>query len=168
MIVGPGALLLALSIQTAAVEAEQPHPGKEAYDRVCAMCHAPTAFVTMMLDMKYRGNPPGDLAYRPHLTPEYIKLVVRQGPPQGGMGPFRPTEISDEELDLVAQYMLKQIVDAKGKPRRMPPMPPGAPGDGPPPGGMPGSGPPPAGGPPPGVAPPSREDPPQRAGDANP
>lgn len=127
-----GVVLLGLSVSVCAEDSEPAHPGQAAYDRVCAMCHAPTAFVTMMLDMKYKGRPPGDLAYRPHLTPEYIKQVVRYGPPQGGMGPFRPTEISDEELDAVAQYMMVLIEKAKAVPWR-PMMPPGAP-PGPPPG----------------------------------
>ena len=45
------------------------------------------------------------MADRDDLTPEYVRILVRFG--RGLMPGFRPSEISDEELKLLAEFLAK-------------------------------------------------------------
>jgi mono/diheme cytochrome c family protein len=71
------------------------------------MCHGegPGQPGTMALQAKYQGAQPALLSQRTDLTPQLIKLYVRNG--ISIMPIFRKTEISDANLDLIAEYLTR-------------------------------------------------------------
>lgn len=73
----------------------------------CSMCHGegPGQPGTMALQAKYKGAQPALLSQRTDLTPQLIKLYVRNG--ISIMPIFRKTEISDADLDLIADYLTR-------------------------------------------------------------
>lgn len=77
----------------------------------CVECHAPGAGHpgTMMLAEK-KGEAQSAILGREDLTAEYITVTVRGGLLE--MAPFRPTEITDEELAALAEYIRTTAPDA--------------------------------------------------------
>jgi mono/diheme cytochrome c family protein len=101
-------LLLAMAIvPTIAAVAAGPD-GAAVYDKWCAPCHAPGISHpgTQALKAKYVGDWQGVLRDWKELTPDYIRLTVRQG--ISVMPHFRKTEISDAELDALARYIARK------------------------------------------------------------
>jgi len=99
----PAAALLALNGAVAASP-----DGAAVYDKWCAPCHAPGISHpgTQALKAKYVGDWQGVLRDWKELTPDYIRLTVRQG--ISVMPHFRKTEISDAELDALARYIARK------------------------------------------------------------
>jgi mono/diheme cytochrome c family protein len=82
--------------------------GQAVFSHWCAPCHAagPGHPGTQGLEMKYRGSGvPAELEERDDLTPELVKVFVRQG--VLSMAPFRKTEVTDAELEDLAAYLSK-------------------------------------------------------------
>lgn len=85
--------------------------GKAVFDLWCAGCHKPVKqgepglAGTSSLQRKYGGSVPAALEERTNLTPAYLKLIVRQG--VKSMPMTRKTEISDADLDALADYLAK-------------------------------------------------------------
>ena len=79
--------------------------GQIVYEHWCAPCHAAGMEHpgTMALNTKYQGKIPAVLIDRTDLTPAFIKQFVRHG--VSIMPFFRKTEISDKELDALADYI---------------------------------------------------------------
>lgn len=79
--------------------------GRAVFERWCAPCHAagPRHPGTQALEVLYQGQKPGALEARTDLVPELTKAFVRSG--VSVMPPFRKTEISDAELDVLAAYL---------------------------------------------------------------
>lgn len=89
--------------------------GQAVFRERCAACHAPIPdevfgprFLppmpgTQALQARYQGTVPAALEERTNLTPEFVESIVRNGLP--GMPFFRPTEVSDEDLEAVAAYL---------------------------------------------------------------
>lgn len=89
--------------------------GQAVFHERCAACHAPIpdeafgpAFLpampgTQALAARYRGALPAALEQRTDLTPEYVRAIVRNGLP--AMPFFRPTEVSDEDLEALGAYL---------------------------------------------------------------
>jgi mono/diheme cytochrome c family protein len=79
--------------------------GQVVYEHWCAPCHAEGMEHpgTMALEAKYKGQIPAVLINRGDLTPEFVKQFVRNG--VSIMPFFRKTEISDKELDSLANYI---------------------------------------------------------------
>jgi mono/diheme cytochrome c family protein len=79
--------------------------GKAVYEYWCDTCHGEgDAYPgTVALSVKYGGAVPGELEQRTDLTPEFVKTFVRNG--ISVMPFFRKTEISDSDLDALAQYL---------------------------------------------------------------
>jgi (+)-pinoresinol hydroxylase len=77
------------------------------YQKYCSACHAPGVGHpgTMALEAKYKGAEPAVLDQRTDLTPQLIKVYVRNGITV--MPLFRKTEISDAELDAIALYLTR-------------------------------------------------------------
>jgi mono/diheme cytochrome c family protein len=95
-IAGIAALLLALKVTAA--------PGEQIYLNWCAECHASAIGPgTKVLEQKYKGQVPAILQLRTGIPVELVKVTVRRG--VGFMPPFRKTEISNAELDLLATYL---------------------------------------------------------------
>ncbi len=95
-------------------KAAQVAQGKQLYEYWCATCHGPGiggGFAGKYLPgeaalrAKYKGAVPGLLHERTDLTPEFVKLFVRQGITI--MPFFRKTEISDPQLDSIAAYLTR-------------------------------------------------------------
>ena len=80
------------------------HDGKTLYELHCIACHdqGPGHPGTMRLQERV-GEEQAALLDRDNLPPEYIKLVVREGFKL--MPPFRPSELSDRQLDELAAYI---------------------------------------------------------------
>ncbi len=93
--------------------------GREVFIARCQACHGdyprdtkPALFRldpmpgTRALELRYHGTVPALLEQRTDLRPELITHVVRHG--IGSMPMFRPTEVSDEDLKALVQYLTRQ------------------------------------------------------------
>ena len=107
------AMLLALTAITEAI-AQDPDAirrGNERFQYMCAPCHGDgigddgRAMLpgTDALRIKYQGALPALLEERTDLTPELLKVYIRRG--TGSMPGFRPTEITDAEIEEIATYL---------------------------------------------------------------
>ena len=81
--------------------------GERIYVDKCEYCHGDGVQKggTFVLEARYEGAVPGLLTERTNLTPEYISAVVRTW--TNGMAPFRPTEISDSELEALVAFLTR-------------------------------------------------------------
>lgn len=112
--------LLALIGLTGALTAQSPAapaivkvdlPGRVTFDRQCAPCHgagpgddgAPMLPGTAALAARYQGALPGALELRDDLDAEALRLFVRNG--VGAMPSFRKAELSDADIDAIADYL---------------------------------------------------------------
>ncbi|HEX7080400.1 MAG TPA: cytochrome c [Gammaproteobacteria bacterium] len=96
--------------------------GREVFDQRCAACHGeipeetfgprflPSMPGTQALRDRYGDALPAALERRTDLTPEYIEAVVRDG--LRSMPFFRPTEVSDEDLEALAAYLTRDRAGA--------------------------------------------------------
>jgi len=91
----------------ATVSGEGQPKGYVQYQDYCSMCHGegPGRPGTMALQAKYKGAEPALLADRTDLTPQLIKMYVRNG--LSIMPIFRKTEISDADLDAIVAYLTR-------------------------------------------------------------
>ena len=91
--------------------------GHDAYQYWCATCHGtgPGHPGTTALAAKYKGARPGVLEERTDLTPQGVRFFVRQG--VSIMPFFRKTEISDPDLEAIAQYLTRQATRAAEAPK---------------------------------------------------
>lgn len=82
--------------------------GAAVFNNWCDACHRKSemnAPGTRSLQFKYRGELPAALEDRKDLTPELVELYVRNG--VATMPFFRPTEISDADLEALAAYLAR-------------------------------------------------------------
>lgn len=80
--------------------------GKAIFDHYCAPCHAPGLENPGTMNLSLRINPEeGPLEHRKSLPADYIKYIVRHG--LRLMPPFRPTEVSDADLEDLTAYLAK-------------------------------------------------------------
>ena len=100
---GVGAVL---SVPVFAADEAALQKGKVVYDQWCAPCHAPRMPGMVALMVKYNNTKPALVDERTDLPPAAIKLFVRKG--ISIMPPFRKTEISDAELDVLAAYVARK------------------------------------------------------------
>jgi (+)-pinoresinol hydroxylase len=82
--------------------------GEAVYRRYCWACHGegPDHPGTDALRAKYRGSLPELLHKRNDLSVEYVVLTVRHG--VNVMPAARKTEISDTELNAIAEYLARK------------------------------------------------------------
>jgi mono/diheme cytochrome c family protein len=102
--------IAAWSRTTAAVETQGSpvERGAAVFNNWCSACHSrgpQNAPGTASLQNKYRGSVPAALEDRRDLTPEALKVFVRNG--VATMAPFRKTEVSDADLDALAAYLTR-------------------------------------------------------------
>jgi len=92
-----------------AIADTRPKTGKELYEHWCAACHdaGPGHPGTLRMAGDF-GDNRSVLIGREGVDKDLVKYAVRNG--FNMMPPFRPTEISDEELELLAAHV------AGGKP----------------------------------------------------
>jgi len=103
--------IAAWSRTTAAVEESGPatERGAAVFNNWCSACHSrgpQNAPGTASLQVKYQGSVPAALEDRRDLTPEVVKVFVRNGVAM--MAPFRKTEVSDADLDALAAYLARR------------------------------------------------------------
>jgi cytochrome c5 len=83
--------------------------GAAVFNNWCSACHSRdvrNAPGTTSLQFKYQGKVPAALEDRRDLTPQAIRLFVRQGV---GTMPFsRKTEVSEADLDALITYLTRQ------------------------------------------------------------
>lgn len=79
--------------------------GRAVFERECAVCHSPGTPSTALLEKKYEGRVPALLEERDDLTPELVKSTVRSFGAR--MPASRPTEVTDAELEALADYLSK-------------------------------------------------------------
>ena len=92
--------------------------GDAKFQHSCAPCHGDgpgddgRAMLpgTDTLRIKYRGALPALLEERSDLTPEILRVYLRQG--SMSMPPFRPTELTDEEIVDIAAYLAESSKQA--------------------------------------------------------
>lgn len=82
----------------------RPKTGKELYEHWCAACHdaGPGHPGTLRMAGDF-GEDRSVLIGNEDVSRELVKFAVRNG--FNMMPPFRPTEISDEDLELLAEYV---------------------------------------------------------------
>jgi (+)-pinoresinol hydroxylase len=91
------------TVDTQAAEA----PGKQLFDRHCAECHAPGDGHPGTQRLRWsRGEAYAVLERRRDLTADFITVIVRNGLYE--MPPFRPTEISQQELTQLSAYLARR------------------------------------------------------------
>ena len=103
--------IAAWSRTTAAVEtAGSPvERGAAVFNNWCSACHSrgpQNAPGTTSLQAKYQGSVPAALEDRRDLTPDLVKLFVRNGVAM--MAPLRKTEVSDADLAALAAYLTQR------------------------------------------------------------
>jgi len=81
--------------------------GEQIYDYWCNTCHGAELIKpgTGALEAKYQGAVPSALAERTDLVPAFVRLMVREGVSM--MPFFRPTEISNADLDALTAYLAR-------------------------------------------------------------
>jgi len=97
--------------QTDAASAEAAARGQAKYLHTCAPCHGrgpgddgrPQLPGTAALAIKYRGALPAALEDRADLGYDMLRAFVRSG--SWSMPPFRPTELTDDEIRDIAAYL---------------------------------------------------------------
>ena len=102
--------IAAWSRTTAALETQGSpvERGAAVFNNWCSACHSrgpQNAPGTASLQVKYQGSVPAALEDRRDLTPEVVKVFVRNGVAM--MAPFRKTEVSDADLDALAAYLAR-------------------------------------------------------------
>jgi len=83
--------------------------GAAVFNNWCSACHSrgpQNAPGTASLQNKYQGSVPAALEDRRDLTPEVVKVFVRNGVAM--MAPFRKTEVSDADLEALASYLARR------------------------------------------------------------
>ena len=98
-------LTLVVAAARAAEAADAANRGEQIFDTRCVFCHGEGLGhpAWQMLALK-KGKDKAEILGRPDLTPAYVKHVVRNGFIE--MPPFRPSEISDADLDALANYVI--------------------------------------------------------------
>ena len=100
-------LILAFAIGGAAAQDATLASGERIYLDKCEYCHGDGVQKggTYVLQARYQDALPALLTERTDLAPEYISAVLRTW--TNGMAPFRPTEISDTELEALVAFLTR-------------------------------------------------------------
>jgi mono/diheme cytochrome c family protein len=100
---------LLVGTASAAAPVDDGSKGRAVYEKWCAPCHDPGIEHpgTHALMTKYPGTPraSGVIIEWRDLTAQYVRYMVRHG--MSVMPHFRKTEITDPELDALAQYLTR-------------------------------------------------------------
>jgi mono/diheme cytochrome c family protein len=102
-------------VTAAAADTNLVERGDTVFQRLCAACHGqgrgddsePATMLpgTLALRLKYRGERPMLLEDRTDLSPAVLRVFVRNG--VGSMPPFRPTELTDGDIEAIAAYLTR-------------------------------------------------------------
>ena len=100
-------LIVALTSGGAIAQDSELALGEKIFIDKCEYCHGdgPQKGGTHTLGARYQDALPALLTERTNLTPEYIRAVVRNW--TNGMAAFRPSEITDSELEALIAYLTR-------------------------------------------------------------
>lgn len=106
-----GGLVFVAGTTAAKAQDDPVQRGKAKYEHTCEPCHGRGLGDdgrqwlpgTAALQIKYRGELPAVLEDRPGLTADMLRTFVRNG--SFSMPPFRPTELTDAEIEDIAAYL---------------------------------------------------------------
>ena len=106
----PAAVETPTAPPSAMMDADTQKQGRVVYVHYCADCHddGEGRPGTMRLTARM-GAEKSVLTTRADLAPEYVKVIVRNG--LGMMPAFRPTEVTDADLDALAAYIVNANED---------------------------------------------------------
>lgn len=80
--------------------------GKDIYNLWCGACHDSGVNHPGTHHLAAtRGAEYSILKERTDLSPDYIRFIIKNG--LNGMPPFRPTELSEMEIDALLKYLIK-------------------------------------------------------------
>jgi mono/diheme cytochrome c family protein len=80
--------------------------GQSLYTQWCSSCHGIGEVASIFLNKRYEGTTiPGALEKRTNITRDLVRLRVRTQ--ITGMPAFRPTELSEKDIELVADYLTR-------------------------------------------------------------
>jgi len=79
--------------------------GRQIYANWCVHCHREGGSATRVLEERYRGKVPALIEERTDLAAARIVRLLRTQTP--GMTAFRPTDLTDSDLDAVAAYLTR-------------------------------------------------------------
>jgi mono/diheme cytochrome c family protein len=104
-------LALASAIPASAQDRAAVERGNAKFQHSCAPCHGPGPGDdgremlpgTAALQIKYRGSLPALIEERSDLPLPVLRVFLRQG--SMSMPPFRPTELTDAEIEDIAAYL---------------------------------------------------------------
>ena len=98
-------LAMGLAAMAHAAAAAEPASGEAVWKRWCVHCHSTGRGNpgTESLQVKYKGAKPAALLDRTDMTPDFIRISLRQG--VLSMPAFRKTEITDAELSALATWL---------------------------------------------------------------
>ena len=86
-------------------------PGRVIFEQQCAPCHGTgpgadgSAYLpgTAALEAKYHWDKPPQLELRNDLPAPVLRVFVRRG--SGAMPAFRPSELTNAQIDQIAEYL---------------------------------------------------------------
>jgi mono/diheme cytochrome c family protein len=93
-----------LCAQEPALSAHQDE-GRKLFQATCIHCHGAKVWGTLALERRL-GADQGLLEKRTNLLAPFVKSVVRNG--LGSMPAYRRTELTDAEVDAIADYLTRQ------------------------------------------------------------
>jgi mono/diheme cytochrome c family protein len=98
--------------------------GHAVFEHTCAPCHGAgpgndglkARSAVIAIEIKYKGEKPGLIEHRTDLPYPVLKAFVRFG--AAAMAPFRPTEVTDQQIADIAAYLQSTAQQwvAQGKP----------------------------------------------------
>ncbi|MPT47562.1 MAG: cytochrome c [Sphingobium sp.] len=96
------------AITTATFGRDSKDEGERLFGKECAFCHVGTSTGSFMLNRRLPDDQKGnaDLNKRSDLEADYVKAVARNG--LVNMPAFSKIEISDEDLDKIANYLARK------------------------------------------------------------
>jgi len=80
--------------------------GRVLFEKWCAPCHGVGQVASLFLAHRYQDALPGALEKRTDLSRDLVLLRVRNQMP--GMPAFRPTELADQEVEYLADYLTRR------------------------------------------------------------
>lgn len=83
--------------------------GKNVFERECQVCHSPGNRFYNSLKAAYKGTEYKTVSERGNFKPEFTKHIVRSWGKR--MPAFRPTEVTDAELNALAVYLSRNLGD---------------------------------------------------------
>lgn len=89
----------------AAQTAETVDTGRRIYANWCVHCHREGGSATRVLEQRYQGKVPAVVEERTDLAAARIVRLLRTQTP--GMTAFRPTDLTDSDLEAVAAYLTR-------------------------------------------------------------